>query len=184
MITWMTRISLLDSASDLELNQLAVAESQALALAYAFMGGDWDDAGVTDRHPLVMMWMGHEVALAAYAASCSVRLVQLGVTNGVQSLELAQHAQKFRKGMELDYEAPPWFSDTDVLRSHRSNLQRRWPDSYGEKWSGTPALMPYLWPFMQEDGSYNLMLSKHDKGLIASGDRVLPKKILDRIYNA
>jgi hypothetical protein len=80
------------------------------------------------------------------------------------------------KPSEGEVEPPPWIRDKWVLRSHRSNLMRKAPHIYGDKYDGTPENMPYLWPVidhMKPDGYY-LRLSKPDMARLATGERVLP----------
>lgn len=179
MMTWTPNMSLFDSVAALELDQLAVAlvESESLfnELVYDEPRQDIGAAPV----PLRLMWLGYEAALAGYVAACSASLVAYGVGSSTLSLGVAQAIVALRRDEETPMVMPPWLTDTDVLRSHRSNLMRRWPDSYS--WKGTPLQMPYLWPVVDDDGGYKLKLSKYDKGLLASGERVLPKSIAGRI---
>ena len=175
MITWMTRMSYLDTAADLDsdmLMQLA-QESSELVREMLTVG--------ENQSPTVRMWQGYEVALAAYSASMEVELATRGVFTHLH-LETATLIRDLGRSDDNEYDAPPWLEDADVLRSHRSNLVRRWPEQYGNSWAKTPELWPYIWPFVS-DGGYVLMLSKHDKKLLASGERVLPKKIIERIEN-
>ena len=175
----MTRMSLFDSAEDLQLNELAVAAEESEKLFYAMIGmEDGDD----HQAPSYKMWSGYETALAGYATACYAVLVSHGIHSGVRSARMAQAVAQLRQaGDPAPLVLPPWVSDTAVLKSHRSNLMRRFPDSYS--WKGTPARMPYVWPFVDEDGGYTLNLSKHDKQLLADGERALPKDIERMINN-
>ena len=177
-MTWMPNKSLFDSVAALELDQLAVAleEAEAVFETLAFALGP-EESRVPP--PLRMMWRGYEAALAGYVAAATAALVGYGVVAGDRALRAAQTIKQIRLEEDLPLVMPPWFEDLDVLRSHRSNLMRRWPTSYA--WKGTPERMPYLWPIVDDEGGYKLKLSKHDIGLIASGDRVLSKSIAGRI---
>lgn len=179
MMTWMPNMSLFDSVGALELDQLAVALVESASLFNEMTYDEPDPDYGKAPAPLRMMWLGYEAALAGYVAACSATLVGYGVTSSTVSLGVAQTITELRRDDETPFVMPPWITDTDVLRSHRSNLMRRWPESYS--WKGTPLLMPYLWPVVDEDGGYVLKLSKYDKGLLASGERVLPKSIAGRI---
>ena len=180
MMTWFTRISILDSLEDLELPQLAVAAQEAEALFYEMVYGvDHDELGPAPK-PLTMMWTGYEPALAAYAVAANAVLVRYGVTSGIRSLEIANTVQELRRdGDPMEFVSPPWMEDIDFLMSHRSNLMRRWPESYS--FPRNPKDMPYLWPIVDDDGGYQLKLSKYDRDLLAKGERSLPKSVMERI---
>lgn len=184
MMTWMTRMSLFDSAQDLELDQLVVAHKESYALFMELVYGEPDETIVVNGEigapaPLRFMWEGYEVALAGLSVAYAAQLVALGVNAVQTSLTLAETVKELRRNEDAPFEMPPWIQDIDVLTSHRSNLLRRWPESYS--WPRTPRLMPYLWPVCDDDGGYVLKLSKYDKGLLASGERALPASILERI---
>lgn len=193
MMTWLTRMSFLDTAADLETELLQRVSHEAISLFYQLVYGYGDeDEEINVSHPLYQMWYGYEPALAAYAASVQLELNTRGVQAG-DHLELANTMRELRRDEtmgDMSFVQPLWMEDADVLRSHRSNLARRWPTFYGKMWAGTPALLPYIWPFpvasakdSTEIVGYELKISKHDKALVASGKRVIPKTLKDRIVN-
>lgn len=180
MMTWMTRVSLFDSALDMKLPELTLAHSESESLFNELVFGEANGEHGAAPKPLVMMWFGYETALAGYSVACAATLVSYGVTTGVRSAELARTMKEMRDvGDPAPFIMPPWSEDIDVLRSHRSNMMRRWPERYN--WPRTPARMPYLWPIVDGDGGYVLKLSKYDKDLLAKKERSLPKDILERI---
>lgn len=181
MMTWMPNMSLFDSAGALELDQLAVAMVESASLFNELIYDEPDPELGKAPAPLRLMWLGYETALAGYVAACSASLVAYGVSSSTLSLGVAQTMTVLRRDEDAPMVMPPWFTDTDVLRSHRSNLMRRWPDSYS--WKGTPLRMPYLWPKVDDEGGYKILLSKYDKALLNSGDRSLAKSILKRVEN-
>jgi hypothetical protein len=77
---------------------------------------------------------------------------------------------------------PPWLADTDVLLSHRSNLVRRWP-GYAAVFPRTPANLPYLFPFVDDEGGYTLNVSKAEQQMLRTGARTLPKSIQKKVVN-
>jgi hypothetical protein len=181
MITWFTHMSMFDSAAALELPQLAQSFEHAEAMFNILVFDEAPDVEAAVNHlPLLRMWIGYETYLAAYAAACAVTLVSHGVTATARALALAQSVEALRRGGDpAPLAVPPWLSDVDVLRSHRSNLMRRWPESYS--WPKTPSDLPYLWPVVDDEGGYALKLSKYDRELIAKGERTLPRSIAERI---
>lgn len=184
MMTWLTKMSFLDTMEDFETPLLAQVAQESHDLIHAMLLGQklegFPDA---EKHPVFRMWVGSEVALGAYSAAAGVELNRRGIGNGLH-LQVNQIIAQLRRNEDAPFEQPPWLFDTDVLRSHRSNMARRWPTEYGETWQGTPELWPYLWPFpTDEDGSFGLFLSAHDKALLKSGERKLPKPVRERIEN-
>jgi len=184
MMTWMTNMSLFDSVETLALPQLALAHTESAALLNELVYAEPDDGREEAPAPLKFMWQGYETALGAYSVAAAAKLVAHGVTAAHSSLEVAATITALREvvGEDAAFQVPPWVADTDVLRSHRSNLMRRWPDVYD--WKKTPTNLPYLWPVCDEAGGYELRLSKYDKALIAKGERSIPKQMKDRIENA
>lgn len=180
MMTWVTRMSLFDSAEDLALPQLLLAMRESESLFNELVFGEADEEHGSAPVPLIGMWRGYEGALAGYAVACASVAVGHGVSNGVRSLEIANTIKDLRRtGDPVPFEMPPWLQDIDVLMSHRSNLLRRWPEAYS--FPRNPKDMPYLWPIVDDDGGYILKLSKYDQGLLANGERRLPNKVMERI---
>lgn len=181
MIAWQTRLSFHDTAADLSTAHLAQGIQETRSIIYATALG-WDTE-IPPNHPVLQGWIGYEPALAAYNVILSIELARQGVADATH-LNVAGLIVNLRnKGEVGDFEKPPWIEDKDVLRSHRSNMVRRWPGTYQGLWKGTPRMMPYLWPFVDGEGGYRLMVSKHDKGLLASGERFLPDDIRGRVAN-
>jgi hypothetical protein len=181
-MTWMTRMSIFDSVGDLELAQLALAQRESEALFNELVFGIGDEERGDAPAPLKGMWYGYEAALAAYSVACGITLVGHGITSGLQPLHISNTIKELRRnGDPTPFELPPWIQDIDVLMSHRSNLMRRWPESY--KFPRNPTDMPYLWPIVDDDGGYQLKLSKYDRELLNKGERKLPSKVMERIQS-
>lgn len=175
-------MSLFDSAADLELPQLAIAQSESESLFNELVFGEPSEEHGSAPAPLVKMWQGYEAALAAYSVVCGTTMVGYGVTNGIRSLEMANTIKELRRsGDPTPFEMPPWIEDIDFLMSQRSNLMRRWPASY--KFPRNASDMPYLWPIVDGEGGYVLKLSKYDRGLMTKGERRLSKEVMERIQS-
>jgi hypothetical protein len=86
------------------------------------------------HHPAVLMWKGHEAALAQYM-NIMIREWKLrGYKNTMQELDLGPAFP------------PPWLYSEGFCASHRSNLLRKDPIYYSQfGWSET-ADLPYVWP--------------------------------------
>lgn len=176
MITWMTRASFLDSAADLEDSLLIQTLREGCDMLGGLVYGMYEDQDPSQ--PAARGWYGYEPALCAYLAALNVELTTRGISEH-SHLGLADTVRDM--GAEGAFEKPAWIEDIDVLRSHRSNLMRRWPSTYD--WKRTPPMMPYVWPIADDSGGYSLVLSKRDKALLASGERKLPSDIKNRIDN-
>jgi hypothetical protein len=180
MITYLTRASFLDTMADLDTDLLGQIVIEGTDLFMGSVYGTTEIVSSTD--PAFKMWYGYEPALAAYVVAANAELVTRGVRCH-HHLAIAQSIRELRQSEVAEFEKPAWCEDTDVLRSHRSNLIRRWPDEYRAKWKGTPPNMPYIWPFVDDNGGYGLFVSKPDQALLASGKRKLSPDIRKRIEN-
>lgn len=179
MITWMTRMSFLDTAEDLSTDLLVQGIQESHQLFEDLL------TGVERDDPTARIWQGFERALGAYSMSLGVELSRRGVRSArhLSTIALFREWNRGARGDIPEFEHPPWLFDTDVLRAHRSNLVRRWPGDFADSWTKTPELWPYLWPFVDEDGSYALYLSKHDKELLRTGARKLPADVKKKVAN-
>lgn len=198
-MTWFTRISWFDTMTDLHTALLLQQNDDAVEAVGKMIfpllqeghiaGGrkyyaSYDDPDFAN-HPVARMWAGYETALAAYGAVSCVESVVRGYAQSGKGLKISGmiSAVRWETRSEAPMELPPWKEDTDVLRSHRSNLVRRFPSHYSDVWSEAPEGWPYIWPFVDEDGGYGLFVSRHDRELLASGERKLPKDVKKRIEN-
>lgn len=174
MITWMTRMSFLDTAQDLGDALLAQTERESLELLEALLG----QRDLEPQHAVgSKMWTGYEPALAAYICSLSSVLALRGLPSPSLPLRAKALIVSLQRTENAPYEPPPWLGDVTVLSSHRSNLVRRWPAEYSGAWKGTPELWPYLVPVVDVDGSYQIVVSKAERAMLASGERKLPAQI-------
>lgn len=181
MMLWLTRMSLFDTMDDIDTDLLATQRVDAWQLFTSFI---YDTQLVAESHPVWRCWVGYEAAVAAYGAATDAALAARSIGHGGLGMHFARGIEELRTaGEEETFVMPPWTDDADVLRSHRSNMVRRWPEHYADTWRGTPALMPYLWPFLDEDGGYGLFVSKQEQKLLKAGERTLPKKIRERVMN-
>lgn len=183
MITWLTRLSFFDTAEDLTDNHLALQAHHGNLLVNYMRWDKQPPVGhgtepIQPNNPVLRMWQGYERALGVYCLSMVADLARRGYYMTSTSTELS--IRKFD-----DFELPPWWGDTDVLRSHRSNLARRWPKLYGKKWSGTPARMPYIFPLPDDsmERGYRLVISAAERRLLDLGERSIPTDVRNRMDN-
>lgn len=176
---WLTRMSIFDTFDDMEADLLATQRADAWALFTTMV---YDSGQVAETHPVYRGWLGYHAALAAYGAAADVALAARHIGRGGLAGHFAGAVEQLRQSGPDPVVMPPWFEDTDVLRSHRSNIIRRWPE-YADVWPGTPERMPYLFPFVDDEGGYTLNVSKAERALLQERDRVLPKSIQKKVAN-
>ena len=94
------------------------------------------------NHPATRMWMGYVPALTAYGLAMTDEWVSRGFADTVrdQLVEFAPEAESDVVPL------PPWLGDRAFHEGHRSNLLLKDPDFYGDRFPGTPAGLPYVWP--------------------------------------
>lgn len=178
MQTFMTRMTYTRTAEDLDDARLGKQRIEALQTLNQIAFGE----GGYKHHPVNLMWQYNPLSLAAYAM---VMCKEWTFKRGFLDTRLSKIQRVAQALIDEGYKPgdPAWLGDKDVLRSHRSNLVRKNPDRYGEMFPGTPDDLPYLWPSVQEDGSYLLLLSKADKRRIEDKTRSLPESIAERVDN-
>lgn len=105
------------------------------------------------HHPAVLMWRGHEEALASYGLVVCAEWVARGhgdtcAATIVADLAAAGHAGAPRSQPELAAAGalPPWLGQEAFHASHRSALLRKEPDHYRATFPGEPDDRPYVWP--------------------------------------
>lgn len=180
MQTFMTRMSYTATAEDLDDFHLG---KQRLDVVDTLNQIAYEDQDLAD-HPLVLMWQYNALALAAYGlVICKEWTFKRGFLD-TKAAEIQRIAQDLiqaghQPGM------PPWALDKDVIRSHRSNLVRMNPSRYGNLFQGIDDRLPYLWPIVDEDGTYVLLISNADKKRMnpKKKTRHLPKEMARRVEN-
>lgn len=95
------------------------------------------------RHPAIRMWMGYVPALTAYGLAVVSEWVSRGHADSThrQILEFSPEVLE-----DPHVPLPPWFGEPELHLSHRSNLIRKAPEVYRERFPGTPEDLPYRWP--------------------------------------
>ncbi len=99
-----------------------------------------------EHHPAVLMWRGHEMALANYGVAMCLEWR----TRGYSDTLLDRFFDYLRAGPPDQQVRIPWLT-VDFCLAHRSNLIRKNPAYYGPKWPGVPMTMPYIWPVRIDD---------------------------------
>jgi hypothetical protein len=104
-------------------------------------------------HPAVLMWKGHEEALAAYGQAIIRAWTALGFADTCEAtiradLRKAGHRVRPRSQVTLAAagELPDWLGDEALHRSHQSSLVRKDPDWYRPKFPDVPEDLAYVWP--------------------------------------
>jgi len=91
------------------------------------------------NHPATKMWMKNPAGLAAYGIAMCEEWIRRGYNDTCLG--------KIKKVIAPDAtDLPRWWGREDIVRSHRSNLIRKFPDFYRPLWSNVPDDLPYVWP--------------------------------------
>jgi hypothetical protein len=103
-------------------------------------------------HPAVLMWKGHEEALARYGFTCCEVWTGLGfgdtcaatMTEDLRAAGIEQVPTQ--EALDAVGTLPAWLGDEALHRSHQSALLRKDPEHYGPLFPGVPDDLPYVWP--------------------------------------
>ncbi len=94
------------------------------------------------NHPAVLMWKGHELALANYGMEMCIAWKNLGYKDIM--------FERFSNIAWTNSSMPPWFGNPGFHASHRSNLLRKDPVYYGKfNWT-EPNNLEYVWPITKD----------------------------------
>jgi hypothetical protein len=107
------------------------------------------------HHPATLMWAGHEEALAAYGLAVTAEWVARGHDDTCDASIVAELGRRPRAQAQLarlKRALPPWLGDEAFHRAHRSNLLRKDPDWYRERWPDEPDDLEYIWPVRKVKG--------------------------------
>ena len=88
------------------------------------------------NHPASKMWRGHERALCEYGIAICDEWISRGYKDTMRERFIAVHSELVNTGL------PEWLGNSDVHRSHQSNLKRKDADHYQ---FNVDADLPYLW---------------------------------------
>ncbi len=96
------------------------------------------------NHPACRMWRGYEHALIIYGCEICRTWKSYGYKDSCYE-KILMYLDVFNIDQDL-FICPPWFTDSRLHLSHRSNLIRKKPDYYRKFWSDIPDNLPYFWP--------------------------------------
>lgn len=136
MQTFLPYDSYFKSAKALDNKRLGKQRVEVLQILNALAG---KSKGWTN-HPATRMWRGHETQLISYGLIvCSV-----WVARGFKDTcfdKIMAMADEFAPNTNR----PPWLGDKRLHISHQSNLVRKDPGYYSDKFD-VPDNLPYYWP--------------------------------------
>lgn len=95
------------------------------------------------NHPAVRMWTRHEAALCRYGLAVCHEWIRRGYRDTL--------AARFHDALEVlapvwGEDPPAWLGRPDFHEAHRSNLIRKDPTFYRERFPDTRIGLPYIWP--------------------------------------
>jgi hypothetical protein len=130
-----------ESARSLDRSRLGKQRVEALQVLRAVTIPDYG----WRNHPAARMWRGYLPALTKYALVTTDEWIARGHADTVRPQVLA-FAPEVDALAQSALELPPWIGDEAFHLSHRSNLVRKDPEFYGERFPGVAGDLPYLWP--------------------------------------
>lgn len=125
-----------ESAMALDNKRLGKQRVETLQILNALAG---HSKGWTN-HPATRMWRGYESQLIIYG----VTMCSAWIARGFQDT-CFEKILGMTKEFKPNTNRPPWLGDQRLHISHQSNLVRKDPDFYGQKFDVDPDL-PYYWP--------------------------------------
>ena len=87
------------------------------------------------NHPAAVMWRQYLPALHMYGRAMCEEWIRRGYNDTMLD----------RFEVHNNFEYPYWFANRQFHRSHQSNLVRKDPEFYGEKFIGVPSNLEYVW---------------------------------------
>jgi hypothetical protein len=94
-------------------------------------------------HPVVLMWRGFEPVLDDYQRAVCAEWVRRGFRDTCSAKTMGLVLES---GVARSVGAPAWLGHPPLHLSHQSNLVRKDPAIYAERFPGVPHDLPYLWP--------------------------------------
>jgi len=96
-----------------------------------------------ENHPIVKMWERHREKLLYYG----IAMCEEWISRGYKDTMLEKFEKALKKEGDhywwLDY--PEWIYDDELLKSHQSNLVRKFPEHYRKYFPNVPDDIPYKW---------------------------------------
>jgi hypothetical protein len=99
--------------------------------------------GAWVNHPAVIMWTGYELSLIKYCISITDEWIKRGYNDTM--LPRFNEYYSIYKDMGYAEEYPRWLGDDRLHISHQSNLMRKDPSYYHQRFN-VPDDIPYFWP--------------------------------------
>lgn len=149
MQTFLPYASFAESARVLDDRRLGKQRVEALQILRALTREKYG----WQHHPAVLMWRGHEEALASYGLTVCAEWVARGhgdtcaATIGADLVAAGlRAAPRSQEQLAAAGALPGWLGNDAVHASHRSALLRKNPEHYRMRFTDVPDDLPYVWP--------------------------------------
>lgn len=109
----------------------------------------WEPRVARWNHPAMAMWAGHEVELVNYIEAICNEWTSRGYKD--TCLEKSRFVLSVARRNDWLDTVPGWVDNKELHRTHRSNLLRKDPDFYNEKFpedvpKNDEEYLEYIWP--------------------------------------
>lgn len=129
-------------------------------------------------------WEGSLLALYTYGALACIELKhKRGIDPDMFHVFAIPGKQLVKDGAK--FEMPPWYEDEDLIKSHWSAGLRTKSiiSDIKPTYEDVDEYWPVLWPLPNDDGGYDLHVSKKQREEMARDDLWLPDDIRARVVN-
>lgn len=147
------------SASMLDSKRLNNQRNESKVILQALRKIRLGEPGGWQRHPAVLMWVGHELSLVNYTyqinRECTARGIKMPILSILGQEEILTFLDWLEAwGLLLEHETPNnktppgWLGHPPFHSSHRARLLEKDPEWYGQfGWTETPGGPEvYFWP--------------------------------------
>ena len=140
MQTFLPYASFVESAKVLDYKRLGKQRVETWQILRALQGTTkgWRN------HPATLMWADHEFALCFYGYTMCMEWKSRGYKDTMAERFL--NARFINATAQKYMVLPEWFGNLQFHRSHQSNLVRKAPEYYKDKFPGVPNDLDYVWP--------------------------------------
>lgn len=94
------------------------------------------------NHPAVLQWKGYEVCLLMYG----IAICEEWIKRGYEDNQLNWFKERLSLLSKDTIKIPDWLNNPKFHVSHQSNLIRKDPSYYKDKFPGVTDDLPYFWP--------------------------------------
>lgn len=140
MQTFITDHDMKQNAQNLDYRRLGKQRIEAITIARILLGLSSNNSWA--NHPAVKMWEGYESFLVR---DYLYEIMKEWKARGYKNTKCEEHYGQLLP-LVPNYNYKPYWITNDFIEAHKSNLIRKNPEYYQDKFPGIPDDLPYIWP--------------------------------------